>query len=199
MKDFFISYNKADKEWAEWIAWQLEEAKYTTVLQAWDFRPGSNFVLEMQKAASEAKCTIAVLSQSYIDAEFTQPEWAAAFAQDPKGEDRKLVLVRVRECEPKGLLAPIVYIDLVDLPETAAKDALLAGVKLERAKPKAETAKLPGVTLQRLRPTFGSLYLQQGVSLSKIALWMGHSSEDVPRRHYAALTTYDDDIEKVGL
>ena len=24
-KDFFISYNKADREWAEWIAWQLEE------------------------------------------------------------------------------------------------------------------------------------------------------------------------------
>jgi hypothetical protein len=32
MKDFFISYNKADKTWAEWIAWQLEEAEYTTVL-----------------------------------------------------------------------------------------------------------------------------------------------------------------------
>lgn len=42
MKDFFISYNSADRTWAEWIAWQLEEAGYTTVLQAWDFRPGSN-------------------------------------------------------------------------------------------------------------------------------------------------------------
>ncbi len=26
MKDFFISYNSADRTWAEWIAWQLEEA-----------------------------------------------------------------------------------------------------------------------------------------------------------------------------
>ena len=42
MKDFFISYNSADRQWAEWIAWQLEEAGYTTVLQAWDFRPGPN-------------------------------------------------------------------------------------------------------------------------------------------------------------
>ncbi len=31
-KDFFISYNKADREWAEWIAWQLEEEGYTTVI-----------------------------------------------------------------------------------------------------------------------------------------------------------------------
>jgi hypothetical protein len=39
-RDFFISYTQADRAWAEWIAWQLEEARYTTVLQAWDFAPG---------------------------------------------------------------------------------------------------------------------------------------------------------------
>lgn len=62
--DFFISYNRADTNWAEWIAWQLEEAKYSTILQAWDFRPGSNFVLDMQKAAENALRTVMVLSPS---------------------------------------------------------------------------------------------------------------------------------------
>jgi len=137
VKDFFVSYNSADRTWAEWIAWQLEEAGYTTVLQAWDFRPGSNFVLEMQRAAKEAKRTIAVLSPDYLGARFTQPEWAAAFAQDPTGEKGILLPVRVWECEPEGLLPQIVYIDLVDLEETAAKDTLLAGVRRERAKPTA--------------------------------------------------------------
>jgi len=137
MKHFFISYNSADRTWAEWIAWQLEEAGYTTVLQAWDFRPGSNFVLEMQRAAKKAERTIAVLSPDYLGARFTQPEWAAAFAQDPTGEKGILLPVRVRECEPEGLLPQIIYIDLVDLEEAAAKDTLLAGVRRERAKPTA--------------------------------------------------------------
>jgi hypothetical protein len=66
MKNFFISYNRADKAWAEWIAWQLEKAGFTTVIQAWDFRPGSNFVLEMQQAATEAERTVAVLSPDYL-------------------------------------------------------------------------------------------------------------------------------------
>ena len=44
-KDFFISYNKADRAWAEWIGWKLEEAGYTVILQAWDFPAGSNFVI----------------------------------------------------------------------------------------------------------------------------------------------------------
>ena len=37
MKGFFVSYNKADRAWAKWIAWQLEETGYSTVIQAWDF------------------------------------------------------------------------------------------------------------------------------------------------------------------
>lgn len=136
MKNFFISYNRADRSWAEWIAWHLEDAGYTTVLQAWDFRPGSNFVLKMQKAVSGAERTIAVLSPDYLTSSFTQPEWATSFAQDPTGEKGLLVPVRVRECEPKGLLPQIVCIDISGLlAETAAKDALLTGVNRARGKP----------------------------------------------------------------
>ena len=85
-KDFFVSYNKEDLKWAEWIAWQLEDATYTVVLQKWDFRPGSNFVQQMQRATAECHRTIAVLCQAYLDAEFTHPEWQAAFSRDPTGE-----------------------------------------------------------------------------------------------------------------
>ena len=56
-KHFFISYNKADITWAEWIAWELEEAGYLTIVQAWDFRPGFNFVLRMQQASKERGST----------------------------------------------------------------------------------------------------------------------------------------------
>ena len=138
VRDFFISYNKADLPWAEWIAWHLEAAGYSAIIQAWDFRPGSNFVLDMQSAAVQAARTIAVLSPDYLAALYTQPEWAAAFAQDPTGEKGTLLPVRVRACELKGLLSPIVYIDLVGRDAAAAKQALLAGVKHGRAKPDAE-------------------------------------------------------------
>src|SRR5215468_7914028 len=104
MKDFFISYNSGDRSWAEWIAWQLEEAGYTTVLQAWDFRPGGNWALDMQQADVHARRTLAVLSPDFLTSAFTQPEWAAAFAQDPTGEKGVLVPVRVRTCNPEGLL-----------------------------------------------------------------------------------------------
>lgn len=125
--DFFISYTKADKAWAEWIAWHLEKAGYTTVLQAWDFRAGGNFVLQMQKA-TKAKRTIAVLSPDYLTSGFTQPEWAAAFVKDPTGEKGILVPVRVQKCQLEGMLAAIVHIDLVGKSEEAAQKALFEGL-----------------------------------------------------------------------
>jgi hypothetical protein len=135
MKDFFISYNGADKPWAEWIAWQIEDASYSVIIQAWDFRPGSNFVLQMDKAAKQAARTIAVLSQHYLDATYTQPEWAAAFADDPSGVDEKLICVIVQEVELRGLLKQIVHINLVGLDERSARSTLIDGVKAARAKP----------------------------------------------------------------
>jgi len=65
---------------------------------------------------------------------FTQPEWAEAFSGDPTGNMRKLLPVRVRECKPAGLLAPIEYVDLFDLSEQEAESTLLTAL-LDRAKP----------------------------------------------------------------
>jgi hypothetical protein len=154
-KDFVISYNSADRQWAEWIAWQLEKAGYDTVIQVWDFRPGSNFVLNMQRAAEQASHTIAVLSPNYLNSRYTRPEWAAAFAQDPAGEKGMLLPVRVEECDLKGLLSQVIYVDLVGLTEEAAREALLKGVEQGRAKPTSEPP-FPGSAKRRIpeRPSF---------------------------------------------
>jgi hypothetical protein len=136
MKDFFLSYNKEDKSWAEWIAWILEDAGYTTVIQAWDFLPGSNFVLNMQQALENAETTIAVISKNYFESVYTQSEWATAYAIDPSGIMGKLIPVRIDDFKPKGLFAQIVYIDLTNSDDVSARKKLLAGIQKKRGKPK---------------------------------------------------------------
>lgn len=140
MNDFFISYTSADRDWAQWIAWQLEEAGYTTLLQAWDFRPGANFVQEMYRVTAEADRTIVILSPDYIMAGVTHPEWVAAFAQDPAGMHERVLPIRVRDTSLQDLFPSIVYIDLVGLTEQEATEAILSGIRRERAKPAAPPA-----------------------------------------------------------
>ncbi|MBW4523324.1 MAG: toll/interleukin-1 receptor domain-containing protein [Scytolyngbya sp. HA4215-MV1] len=147
MHDFFISYTGNDRPWAEWIAWVLEEAGYSVIIQAWDFQVGGNFVLDMQKA-TEAKRTIAVLSALYLTKPFPQSEWAAAFAQDSTSANRKLIPVRVEDCNPTGLLGQIVYIDTFNCEESEAQQRLLAAVKDGRMKP-TQRPGFPGQPVQR--------------------------------------------------
>ena len=121
-RDFFISYTSADRAWAEWIAWQIEEAGYQVKIQAWDFSPGGNFVVEMQEATIECERTIAVFSSNYFLSEFGAAKWAAPFRLDPTGKNEKLIPVRIEDCQPPGLLGSLTYIDLVKLDETTARD-----------------------------------------------------------------------------
>ena len=143
MKDFFVSYSSADHPWAEWIAWVLEEVGYTTVLEAWDVRPGHNLVLEMNRAAQEAKQTLALLSPAYLAAPSTQAQWAVAFQQDPTGWSGRLIPVRIAACEVAGLLGSIVPIELADLDQVTARQSLLEGLRQERRRP-AVAPSFPG-------------------------------------------------------
>jgi tetratricopeptide (TPR) repeat protein len=137
-RDFFISYTLADQQWATWIAWVLEEHGYKVLVQAWDFVPGSNWVGKMQDGVRDAIRTVAVLSEAYLASEYGGAEWQAAWAADPSGADRKLLVVRVAECGRPGLLAGVVSVDVFGLDEPAARDRLLDMVTAAvagRAKP----------------------------------------------------------------
>lgn len=127
-KNFFISYTSPDVEYAKWIAGVLEAEGYSTIIQAWDFRAGGNFVMNMHRALIDAKKFIAVLSSNYMKSLYTQAEWTAAFTNDPGNHKSLFIPVRIEDIEPEGLLKPIIYIDLFNRDEVASKKALLSGV-----------------------------------------------------------------------
>jgi hypothetical protein len=149
--DFFISYTSADRTWAEWIAWQLETEGYRVVVQAWDFTPGHDWVHEMQHATATAKRVVVVLSPAYLGSAHGEAEWRGFYADDPSGERGLLLVVRVEQVQPLGLLKTRVYVDLVDHTAVDARTILLAAARGARGKPTAEP-EFPG----RVAKTVGS-------------------------------------------
>ena len=145
-RDFFISYTQADRSWAEWMAWVLEEDGHKVLIQAWDFVAGSNWIQGMRAGASTAERTIAVLSPDYLASEFGTAEWEAAWASDPLGAKRKLLTVRVKACDRPDFLAAVVSVDLFGISEADARARLRTMVSSAisgRAKP-AEPPGFPG-------------------------------------------------------
>lgn len=145
-RDVFVSYTKDDRDWAEWIAWELEEASYQVLIQAWDLVAGSNWVHGMHEGVQRAERTLAVLSSAYLRSVYGSAEWEAAWAADPLGQRRKLLTARVENCDRPGLLGQVVGIDLFDCGRDEARRRLVAAMQAAitgRAKPTSPPA-FPG-------------------------------------------------------
>ncbi len=132
MASFFISYTASDRSWAEWIASVLEEEDFETVLQAWDFPPGANWMDEMSNATEKADRTIAVLSPQYLKSRYCRVEWLARLAQDPLGTERRLLPLVVKTCKLPLYLQTIVHVNMVGLGELEARRALLNALRHDR-------------------------------------------------------------------
>lgn len=98
----------------------------------------------MHTAVQRARHTLTVLSPAYLESGFGEAEWRVAFAEDPCGEGRRLIPVRVVECHPEGLLRTRVYVDLADRSERDAAAALLRAVSERTGRPGSKPA-FPGI------------------------------------------------------
>ncbi|MCK9929809.1 toll/interleukin-1 receptor domain-containing protein [Frankia sp. Mgl5] len=167
--DFFVSYTASDRAWAEWIAWQLEEAGYQVLIQAWDIVPGDHWMGRMEDGVRGSRKVIAVLSHAYLTSVYGRVEWEAAFRADPHGQARKVIPIRIQDCPRPTLLGAVVSFDLYGLDADTARarllDSITATVK-GRAKPLTEpafpntlippvTSASPGTSLGPKFPTSG--------------------------------------------
>ncbi|MBL7487466.1 TIR domain-containing protein [Frankia sp. AgB1.9] len=138
--DFFVSYASADVAWAQWIAWQLEDAGSKVLIGAWDFVPGAHWMSRMAEGVRASARVLAVVSPAYLESVYGQHEWQAALRQDPGGFARKLLPVRIKDCPLPDLLDGVVAVDLFSLGEDEARQALQTAVRaLETGRAKPET------------------------------------------------------------
>lgn len=129
MKDFFVSYTGTDLNFATWVAEILESDNHTVTIQAWDFRPGDNFVSKINEALLECKKLIVILSKNYLKSKWCEAEWTSKLAEQIEFNERRIIPIRVEPVNLKGLLSPIVYIDIVDKSEIEARKEILKGIK----------------------------------------------------------------------
>ena len=129
--DFFVSHAGADRDWAEWVAWQLKEAGYSVELDVWDWAAGQNFVSMMNDALARAHRVVALFSAAYFERErYTAGEWSASMVHVPGAEGR-LVPVRVEEVPAEQVppvLRPLIACDVFGLGREQARRMLLEAV-----------------------------------------------------------------------
>ena len=135
--DFFISHAGRDTGWAEWLAWQLQQAGYRVELDVWDWAPGEDFVARMSAALERADRLLAVCTEAYFASGFGGAELRAAFAGSAAAQGQ-IVPVLVEPVTLPPRYASLIHLDLTGLDEGAAVarlQARLAGGRPTSAPP----------------------------------------------------------------
>ena len=102
-------------------------------LEQWDFA-NRNFMERMHAAIESGARVVALLSPEYLQSEHCTAEWMNAIADDPLNKKGRLVVLRIAECAPVGLLRAIAYWDLVPIlaDRTLLADVVRSAVSEER-------------------------------------------------------------------
>jgi tetratricopeptide (TPR) repeat protein len=142
---YFISYAGADRPWAEWVAWHLEESGHSTVLDVWDWDTGDDFVQRMDEGLRRADAVVALFSTAYFErGRWTQEEWSAVVAR----RDRLIPLAvePLVGVDVPAMLAARIRKNLHGLDEKAAVEALRTAVNGNRRP--TEPPAFPGNTVE---------------------------------------------------
>jgi len=128
-KDFFVSHAASDRAWAEWAAWQLEQAGYSVELDVWEWAAGRNFMTAMSDALGRCDRVLALFSLAYFDrSRYTTGEWSAAMVHVLGMEEGRVVPVLVEDVpveQMPAVLRPLVSCDVFGVDAGQARRVLL--------------------------------------------------------------------------
>lgn len=130
---FFLSRAGADANIALAVANILENEGYQTFIQDYDIK-NRNFLSAMHDALSGSVQVLAFLSPAYLASPYCQLEWTTALASDPLNDRGRLIIFRVADCAPPGILGAFAWRELaaaVDKPDLL-KAVVLDAISTDR-------------------------------------------------------------------
>lgn len=105
VKDVFLSYNKADKDWTHRLAERIEaetidglpsSRKLSVFFAEWDIDFGENIISRINAALPRARFFAPVMSPEFFKSGWTSFEWTDVVAEDPASLKKKLVPLLLR-------------------------------------------------------------------------------------------------------
>ena len=96
MADIFVSYTSSDRDWAHWIALELEKLGNVPHVHEWEIRAGDDICAWMEKRHDAAERILCVVSDEYFKAPYSTLERNAAFWQAAAKRPGFALLVAVK-------------------------------------------------------------------------------------------------------
>jgi hypothetical protein len=116
--DFFLSRRGSVAEIAREVADVLTEAGYKILVQDYDFLLGDSVIERMHEGVKDARDLIILFSHDYEQSPYCRKEFTSFEAQRLRAlEERHTIILRCEDAPLPGLLADVIYQDLVGVED----------------------------------------------------------------------------------
>jgi tetratricopeptide (TPR) repeat protein len=119
--DVFISYARSDREWAFWIASELEALGYTSHIAEWEIKGGDDIYSWMETRLGTTDYVLCVVSDDYLREPYSTLERNAGLWQAASRRPGFVLFVVVKPCRLPTLGDHTRRCDLFGVPEGTAR------------------------------------------------------------------------------
>src|SRR5947207_3157202 len=121
--DFFLSRRGSVAEIAREVADVLTESGYKIIVQDYDFRLGDSVIERMHEGVKNARDLIILFTRDYEQSPYTRKEFTSFEAQRLRDlDERHTIILRCDDAAPEGLLADVIYQDLVGVEDREERE-----------------------------------------------------------------------------
>jgi tetratricopeptide (TPR) repeat protein len=121
MAEIFVSYTSSDRDWAFWIAKELEALGHAPRVHEWEIKGGDDIYAWMEQRHNAADHVLCVLSDEYLKAPYSTLERNSAMWQAAGKRPGFVLIVAVKPCKLPTLADHIRRSELFGVPEEAAR------------------------------------------------------------------------------
>jgi hypothetical protein len=119
--DIFVSYTSSDRDWAFWIAKEMEALGHAPHVHEWEIKGGDDIYAWMEQRHDAADHVLCVVSDDYLKAPYSTLERNAALWQAAAKRPGFVLFVAVKPCRLPTLSDHIRRCELFGVPEDAAR------------------------------------------------------------------------------
>ena len=120
MADIFVSYTSADRDWAHWIAGELQALGHLPYIHEWEIKSGDDIYGWMERRFEATDHALCVVSDEYLKAPYSIIERNAALWRAARRPGFVLLVV-VKPCRLPALSSQLRHCELFGIPEDAAR------------------------------------------------------------------------------
>jgi tetratricopeptide (TPR) repeat protein len=121
MADIFVSYTSSDREWAFWVAKELQALGHVAHIHEWEIKGGDDIYAWMEERHDAADHVLCVVSDDYLRAPYSTLERNAALWQAAAKRPGFVLFVAVGPCRLPTLSDHVRRCELFGVPEDAAR------------------------------------------------------------------------------